>query len=355
MHAPPAQAADPRRRCLVTGGAGFIGSHLTDHLLALGHDVTVIDDLSTGRRENLADAMAGRSGPGRLRFIEATVSAALAALGPGERFDMVFHLAAAVGVKRVLERPIESVETNVHETSALLRFVASRPPASDGSRHAATLVASSSEVYGKGARTPFAEDDDCVLGPTTASRWSYACSKALDEYLALAYHRQHGVPVVVARLFNTVGPRQVGDYGMVLPAFVAAALAGRPLRVYGDGRQSRCFCDVRDVAPALPALLVCPAAHGLVVNVGSDDEITIEDLALRVIGVLGSASAVERVPYAHAYAPGFEDLRRRVPDLSRLRRTIGFRPRHDLDRTILDLAASLAPPGAPAPGRRVTA
>ncbi len=317
---------------LVTGGAGFIGSHLTDLLLAEGASVTVVDDLSTGRRQNLP-----ASHP-RLRFLEADLSQALAAFGPGEQFDEIYHLAAAVGVRLVVDDPIRCIETNVHGTADLLRFALAHGP--DG-RPAPTLIASSSEVYGKSERSPFSEDDDVVYGPTTRSRWSYASSKAIDEYLALAYHQKHAMPAVVARFFNTVGPRQVGSYGMVLPNLVAAALKNADMPIHGDGRQTRCFCDVRDVAAALPKLLRLPACHGRVFNVGSDRSISIGELADLVAATLGSSSRKRMIPYDQAYSAGFEDLRRREPDLRRIREAIGFQPRHRLEETIRDIAAEM--------------
>ena len=317
--APPSR----RRRALVTGGAGFIGSHLADHLLARGSEVTIVDDLSTGRRANL---------PGGAAFIEADLGAWLAGAGPCS-FDEIYHLAAAVGVKLVIDDPITAIENNVGHTAALLRYAAAAdsPPA--------VLIASSSEVYGKSLQAPFREDDDVTYGPTTIGRWSYAYGKALDEYLALA-HAQRGLRVVVARFFNTVGPRQVGVYGMVLPRFVAAATSGRPLRVFGDGAQTRCFCDARDVAPALPRLLGAPACHGRVFNLGSDRPISIRELAELVIRQTGSTSSITHVPYEEAYAAGFEDLTRRQPDLTRIREAIGFAPRISLEQTIADIAAA---------------
>ncbi|MCA9310032.1 MAG: GDP-mannose 4,6-dehydratase, partial [Phycisphaerales bacterium] len=317
----------------VTGGAGFIGSHLVEALLQRGDEVTVIDNLSTGRRENLPARHA------RLRFIEGDLGAVLPGVDAGERFAEIYHLAAAVGVRRILERPVESIETNIVETVALLRFAEAHGPGS--ATGARTLIASSSEVYGKSEAAPFAEADDCVYGPTTASRWSYACSKAIDEHLALAHATHAGLPVVIARFFNTVGPRQVGDYGMVLPNFVRAALAGDALPVYGDGGQSRCFCDVRDVVPAITRLLATPACLGRVFNLGSDQLVTIGDLARLVIDTLGSTSTVERIPYERAYGPGFEDLRLRRPDLTRIREAIGFRAAIPLEQTIRDIAAQM--------------
>lgn len=332
-----AGGAGARRRAFVTGGAGFIGSHLTDRLLERGDTVTVVDNLSTGRRANLPEAHE------RLRFIEADLAEALHAFGPGERFDEIYHLAAAVGVGLVMAEPIRSIETNVDQTAALLRFAAAMAKAGNPP---AVLIASSSEVYGKSSKNPFSEEDDSVYGPTTVGRWSYACSKAIDEYLALAYHRQHGLPTVVVRLFNTVGPRQVGDYGMVVPRFVEAALEGEPLVVHGDGQQSRCFCDVRDVAELLPRVLGEPACRGRVYNVGSDAPISIRSLAELVVRTTGSRSAVRLVPYSDVYPVGFEDLRMRQPDLRRLRQAVGFEPRRTLEQTVLDIARDIQESGA---------
>ncbi|MGE3107077.1 MAG: NAD-dependent epimerase/dehydratase family protein [Phycisphaerales bacterium] len=329
-------AGDARRRVLVTGGAGFIGSHLVDLLLGRGDEVTVIDDLSTGRRENL---------PGvheRLRFIEGDLGAVLGAFGASERFDQVYHLAAAVGVKLIVEEPIRSIETNVDLTAALLRFAVGHGRKHTALASSATLIASSSEVYGKSERSPFSEEDDVVYGPTTKSRWSYAASKAIDEYLALAYHEKHGLPVVVARFFNTVGPRQVGSYGMVLPNFVSAAMRNEDIPIHGDGKQSRCFCDVRDVVAALPRLLETAGCHGRVFNIGSDRTLTIEELADVVIRTLGSKSGKQYISYDQAYTSGFEDLRKRQPDLRRVRGAIGFEPRRTLEETIRDLAAAMS-------------
>lgn len=330
--------ASPRdgRRVLVTGGAGFIGSHLTELLLSRGDTVTVVDDLSTGRRANLP-----ASHPG-LRFVESDLGAALASSIAGEVFDEIYHLAAAVGVKLVMAEPIRSIDTNIEQTSLLLRFASENGTP--------TLIASSSEVYGKSLRSPFSEDDDAVYGPTTIGRWSYACSKAIDEYLALAYHSQNKLPVVITRFFNTVGPRQVGDYGMVLPRFVSAALKGEPLSVYGDGSATRCFCDVRDVVSVLPRMVGSERCHGRVFNVGSDVPISIRSLADEVIRVTGSRSEKRLVPYAEAYPKGFEDLQRRQPDLRRVREAVGFVPRISLEQTIGDVARSLS--GVSAVGAR---
>jgi len=316
---------------LVTGGAGFIGSHLVDHLLESRAKVVVVDDLSTGSLANLE--FATRIAGDRLQVREGRVSDVLPTLDADD-FAGCFHLAAAVGVRLVVDEPIRTIETNVHETSAVLEFARrGKVP---------TLVASTSEVYGKGTRTPFAEDDDVVYGPTTMTRWSYACSKAIDEYLALAHHRQGLAPTVVVRFFNTVGPRQSGEYGMVLPRFIAAAMAGRPLEVHGDGRQARCFCDVRDVVPALPRLLADRDCHGRVFNLGRDDSIEIGELATTVRDRLKSSSEIRNVSYAEVFESGFEDLQIRQPDLTRVRSAIGFEPEVDLDRTIDDIASSLA-------------
>lgn len=319
-------------RTLVTGGAGFIGSHLTDLLLSQGHHVTVIDDLSTGRRSNLPATHV------RLRFIEGDLARVLAGFPSGERFDQVYHLAAVVGVSLILDDPIRAIETNVDQASALLRFAHEHG-------NIPTLIASSSEVYGKGTHTTFREDDDVVYGPTTATRWSYACSKALDEYLALSYHDRRGLPCVVVRFFNTVGPRQVGEYGMVLPRFIQNAMKGNPLQVYGDGTQTRCFCDVRDVVGVLPRLMAEPTCHGRVFNVGSERSISIRELAELVVRELGSRSPIESVAYAKAYRQGFEDLGRRVPDMTRVKQAVGFSTAFTLEQTIQDIATAMDAPG----------
>lgn len=328
MPQPPAQ-----RRTLVTGGAGFIGSHLVEHLSGRGDHVVVVDDLSTGRRGNL-QGVPEQS----LTVIEKSVSEAVKGLDPGG-FDEIYHLAAAVGVRLVIREPIGTIETNVLQTSAALEFAAAGGTP--------ILVASTSEVYGKSSQLPFAEDGDVVFGPPWQPRWAYACSKAIDEFLALAHHRSGNLRVVVARFFNIVGPRQVGSYGMVLPRFVAAALAGRPLEVYGDGRQTRCFCDVRDVVGVLPVLVADPACGGGVFNVGSDRTIEIGALAELVRETLGSNSPIERVPYRQAFGEGFDDLLHRQPDLTRLRKATGFAPGIDLVQTIRDLADQMSSQSEP--------
>lgn len=330
----------------MTGGAGFIGSHLVDVLTAQGALVTVIDNLSTGRRSNLAHHLEadghddhGRPLRDRVRFIEADLGRALEAFGEGEIFDEIYHLAAAVGVRLVVSDPIGSIHTNVAQTETLLRFADARQAAGHPCK---VLIASSSEVYGKGSKVPFHEDDDVVYGSTSVVRWSYACSKAIDEHLALAYHTSRKLPVVITRFFNTVGPRQVGDYGMVLPRFVDAAMANRDLEVHGDGTQTRCFCDVRDVAGILPTLMRTPDCVGRVFNVGSDQSISIADLARLVIRTVESASEVRTVPYREAFGPGFEDLMVRRPDLSRVKQAVGFAPTIALRQTIQDLAKERA-------------
>ena len=312
---------------LVTGGAGFIGSHLTERLLADGESVVVIDDLSTGSLDNLR-AVAGHPG---LRVIESKVSgfADLAELVAGCGF--IFHLAAAVGVELVVNSPIRTIETNLRETEAVLATAA---PAG-----VPLLLASTSEVYGKSPKLVFSEDDDLLIGPPTLGRWSYACSKLMDEFLALAHMRERGLPVTIVRLFNTVGPRQTGRHGMVLPRFVDAAKAGRPLRVYGDGAQTRCFCHVADTVEALVRLRGCDAARGEVINVGHDEPVSIRELASRVIETLGTGSAVESVSYEQAYAAGFEDMRNRRPALEKLARLTGFRPERSLQQIIHEVAA----------------
>jgi UDP-glucose 4-epimerase len=313
-------------RALVTGGAGFVGSHLAEALLARGDEVLALDDLSTGARENVA-ALEGKSGF-ELRVASCGDPGALApAL---ERCDVVFHLAAAVGVDLIIARPVDTIEKNVYLTEIVLREAARL-----GRRFVFT---STSEVYGKGARTPFAEDDDIVLGPSTKSRWSYACSKLLDEFLALAYVRERGLRATILRLFNTVGPRQSGRHGMVLPRLVERALAGKPLEVYGDGRQSRCFCDVRDVVRGLLAAADAPAAEGEVINLGGTEEVTILGLAERVKRIVNPAAPVALVPYEKAYAPGFEDMRRRVPDIAKAARLLNWAPTIGLDETIRRIA-----------------
>ncbi|MCD6304564.1 MAG: GDP-mannose 4,6-dehydratase [Planctomycetes bacterium] len=320
---------------LITGGAGFIGSHLAEALLSAGHDVVVVDDLSTGSMDNIAHLLA-REG---FRFVRESVRNAVTMTPLVERCDVIFHLAAAVGVQLIVDRPVHTIETNIHGSEVMLNL------ANKFGRK--IIVASTSEVYGKNTKVPFSEDDDTTLGSTRFTRWSYACSKMVDEFLALAYHDQYGLPAVICRFFNTVGPRQTGQYGMVIPRFVRWALAGEPLRVYGTGRQSRCFCNVADVVSALLKLIDCPEAVGEVVNVGTEESITIDDLADKVIELTGSTSRKEHVSYEEAYGRPFDDMLIRQPDLTKIRRLIGYQPRYCLDETlrqVIDYARKTPPP-----------
>jgi UDP-glucose 4-epimerase len=302
------------KHILVTGGAGFIGSHLVERLLADGSSVVVLDDLSTGSLENLK---AVTNHP-KLRMIQSRISGCAELPELAACASAIYHLAATVGVDLVVKSALHVLEASFHETESLFKAAAvAKTP---------LLMTSTSEVYGKSEKTEFHEDDDLLIGPPVCARWSYACSKLMDEFLALAYARERGLPVVIARLFNTVGPRQTGRYGMVLPRFIAAARSGEPLRVFGDGSQTRCFCYVGDAVEALLRLQDCDAARGEVFNVGSTEEISIAGLAGQVIEVLGSKSKIELVPYAEAYAPGFDDMRRRKPRVEKLERVISFRP-----------------------------
>jgi UDP-glucose 4-epimerase len=328
-----AEGASVLRTALVTGGAGFIGSHLVEALLAAGRRVVVLDDFSTGTLANLA---AVRDHPRLQMIVDSVTNEARLAELLGAA-DEVYHLAAVVGVRRVLDEPELTVATNVGPTEVLLRHLADRPRP--------LFFASTSEVYGKNPKVPLAEDDDLVLGPTPRGRWIYACSKALDEYLALAYHRRHGLPVVVGRFFNVVGPRQLGRYGMVLPRFVDQALAGGPLVVYDDGGQVRCFAHVADVVGDVLGLMARPDAVGRVFNLGGDVPVTVRGLAELVARLVDPSLAIEHVPYARAYAPGFEDIRCRVPDLGRVRATLGDRPRHPLEAIVRAVIAWKRSPG----------
>jgi UDP-glucose 4-epimerase len=314
-------------RILLTGGAGFVGSHLADALIAQGHHVTVVDDLSTGSLDNLAQL---GSHPKLRVSIDSVMNEPVMADLIGES-DVVFHLAAAVGVKLIVEAPVRTIETNVQGTEIVLRQAA---------RHnKMTVIFSTSEVYGKSTAVPFSEDADLVMGPTPKHRWAYACSKAIDEFLALAYHKERGLPVIIVRLFNTVGPRQTGRYGMVVPNFVGQALTGDSLRVFGDGTQSRCFCHVSDVVRALADLMERGEFYGEVFNIGATSEITIADLAGKVRDLVGSGGPITYVPYAEAYEEGFEDMQRRIPDISKIGRAIGWEPVKTLDDIILDVKA----------------
>jgi len=320
------------RRSLVTGGAGFIGSHLVEALLARGRHVTVIDDESTGRIENLS-AVAGRP---RLRYVKGSVADRPLMHDLLADADEVFHLAAAVGVQLIANDPIHTIETNVYPTGLLLDELAARHRAG---RPVRFFLASTSEVYGKNPKSTWTEDDDLVFGPTSRARWSYGTSKAIDEFLTLAHFRQHGLPVVVGRLFNVVGPRQRGDYGMVLPRFVAAALAGGPVVVHDDGLQQRCFAHVSDVVQTITTLVEQQASVGQIFNIGSDQPVTILELAQRVIAAVDPKLEIEFRSYSAAYSSDFEDCRRRVPDLSRVRAAIPYALRYDLDAIIADVIA----------------
>lgn len=310
---------------LITGGAGFIGSHLAEELLARGRRVHVLDDLSTGSIGNISHLL-GR--PGFSCTIGSCADSPLVAKLV-DRADIVYHLAAAVGVQLVVDSPVRTIETNVRCAEVVLAHAVRRG--------CPVLIASTSEVYGKSAAVPFQESGDLVLGATTKGRWSYACSKAIDEFLALGYHRERGLPTVVARLFNTIGPRQTGRYGMVVPTLVGQALTGRALTVFGDGTQRRCFCHVKDVVRALAELMAHDRHSGEVFNVGSTEEVTMLELARRVNQLSGSRSEVVTIPYAEAYEDGFEDMIRRVPDTTKIRAAIGWEPTHSLAKILTDV------------------
>ena len=314
-------------RSLITGGAGFIGSHLAEALLARGDEVFILDDLSTGSVENIRHLKKHQ----RFHYFFDSITNKQLLAELVDESDVVFHLAAAVGVRLIVESPVRTIETNVYGTQLVLDAASKKKKL--------VFTASTSEVYGKSDKVPFREDADLVLGATTIGRWSYAASKALDEFLALSYSKEKKQPVIVVRLFNTVGPRQSGRYGMVLPNFVRQALEGAPITVFGDGRQSRCFCDVRDTVEAILRLGGTDRAVGEVVNVGNSEEITIENLARAVKERTKSASPITYIPYDQAYEPGFEDMPRRVPALEKLERLTGFRPATPLSRIIDRVAA----------------
>jgi UDP-glucose 4-epimerase len=309
-------------RYLITGGAGFIGSHLTEALLQRGDSVVVLDNFSTGAHENLKDI----DGHERFRLVYGSVTDKALVTECVKEVDRVYHLASAVGVKLIIEKPIETIETIVEGASIVFGACARyRLP---------VLLTSTSEVYGKSEALPFTEDSDSIIGPPVYRRWAYASAKALDEFLALAYWHQIKLPVVIVRLFNTVGPRQIGQYGMVVPRLIRQARAGQPLTVYGDGNQSRCFCHVDDAVKALVTLLDEPSCAGELFNVGSTEQVSINDLAKRIISLTGSSSEIQHVPYEEAYGNGFEDMRHRVPSLEKIRKQIGFDPQHDLSAII---------------------
>ncbi|MFH1502689.1 MAG: GDP-mannose 4,6-dehydratase [Candidatus Eisenbacteria bacterium] len=303
---------------LVTGGAGFIGSHLVEALLARGDGVWVIDDLSTGRFENIAHL---EKHP-KFDYVIDTIMDERVVAELTAKVDVVFHLAAAVGVAYIIDNPLKSLETNIRGTEIVLH------QANEGKKQA--VIFSTSEIYGKANSQPCGENDDRVLGSTMISRWGYSSSKAIDEFLALAYHREKKLPVTIVRLFNTCGPRQTGQYGMVIPRFVRQALLDHPITVYGDGQQTRCFCDVSDVIRGVLGLVEEPRANGEVFNLGSSEETTIEDLAKRILELTASGSTIERIPYEKAYEEGFEDMRRRVPDLTKIKSFIGYEPQVSL-------------------------
>jgi nucleoside-diphosphate-sugar epimerase len=314
-------------RFLVTGGAGFVGSHLCEELLSRGNDVHVLDDLSTGAMENIRHLKENT----RFDYTLASADDDRVVAELVDEADAIYHLAAAVGVELIVESPVRTIETNVHCTEVVLSHASKKKKS--------IFIASTSEVYGKSADIPYREDGDLLFGPTHKGRWSYASSKAIDEFLALAYWRERKVPTVVGRLFNTVGPRQTGRYGMVVPTFVRQALSGRPITVYGDGTQSRCFCHVRDVVSALAGLMLTEQAYGRVFNVGSTNEIAISELAHTVRDATGSSSEITLVPYDEAYEEGFEDMARRVPDISRIGELLGWAPTRTLDQILDDVIA----------------
>lgn len=314
-------------KILITGGAGFVGSHLADKLHREGHDITVIDDLSTGRYSNVGHL----EGKERFSLIIDTVLNESLMEELIKDSDRVFHMASAVGVKLIMERPVQTIETIFRGTEVVLGFCARY--------RKRVLVPSTSEVYGKGTSVPFREDDDILKGSTSKHRWAYACAKELDEFLALAHWKESRLPVVVVRLFNTVGPRQTGQYGMVVPRFVQAAVKNEPIPVHGDGSQSRCFGHVFDVVEALTKLIETPECFGQVINIGNDEEITIKQLAEKAIEMTGSSSTIKFIPYEDAYGDGFEDMQRRVPSLEKSKRLIGYQPTRSLTDVINDVSA----------------
>ena len=310
---------------LITGGAGFIGSHLAEALIAGGNSVTVVDDLSTGVLQNLDPLQSHAS----FRFVSGDVCDEKLMAPLMEQCDVIFHLAAAVGVDLIVKKPVHTISTNIHGTEVVLGLA--------NKFRKKTVITSSSEVYGKSTKMPFGEEDDVVLGSTRFSRWSYACSKMIDEFLALAYHEEFRLPVFVCRLFNTIGPRQKGDYGMVVPRFVRKALKNEPIEVYGSGKQTRCFCHVRDIVKALIKFPETPAAVGDVINLGNEEPVTIRELAERIVRLTGSKSGLRLVSYEQAYGRPFDDMLERVPDLSKARRLLDYQPSHTLDQTLREI------------------
>ncbi|MFY8001089.1 MAG: GDP-mannose 4,6-dehydratase [Candidatus Kapaibacteriota bacterium] len=316
----------PSKTFLITGGAGFIGSHLSKYLLQRGHTVYALDNLSTGSMENITDIRSNPDFHSRFHFVRDDIMNEMVLDRITSQVDIVVHLAAAVGVQLIVEKPVHTIETNIMGSEAVLKTALRY-----GCR---VMLASTSEVYGKGVKIPFNENDDVLLGNTGKSRWAYAASKMIDEFLGLAYHQEYGLDVVPFRLFNTVGARQTGRYGMVIPRFVQQALRGEPIRVFGDGTQSRCFCDVRDVVEAIYGLSLSNEAAGTLFNVGSSEEISIMDLAKKVKHLSGSASEIALIPYSEAYPPGFEDMQRRMPDTTRINTLLGWKPTHSLDQIL---------------------
>lgn len=314
-------------RALITGGAGFIGGHLSEALLARGYNVTIIDNLSTGRFENIEPLTTNP----HFHFAIETIANTAVMDRLVSECDIIYHLAAAVGVDLIVSQPIHVIETNIGGSEIVLQTARRY--------RRKVMLASTSEVYGKSTSAPFTEDDDSVLGPTIKNRWSYAATKAVDEFLALAYHKEVGLPVVIFRLFNTVGPRQSGRYGMVIPRFVRSALLGEPIRVFSDGKQTRCFGNVSDSVRAIIALSECEQAVGQVFNVGTQEEVTILELAQRVKERTGSQSEIIHIPYNEAYEEGFEDMRRRIPNTSKIKHTVGWQPEKTLDQTLDEVIA----------------
>ena len=320
---PNKRSVGDSKKFLITGGAGFIGSHLADALIDQGHEVAVIDNLSTGRMSNIQHLLHHRN----FHFARASITDDIVLDRMASKSEIIVHLAAAVGVKLIVEHPVHTIETNVMGTEAVLKASLRY-----GCR---VLVASTSEVYGKGSKIPFSEEDDVLLGPTSKSRWGYACSKMVDEFLGFAYYREYGLPVVLLRMFNTVGPRQTGHYGMVIPRLMRQALSGEPITVYGDGSQCRCFMDVKDAVPALIGLALHPDSPGNLFNIGGCEEVSILGLAEKVKAVASSRSDIVFIPYSEAYAPGFEDMERRVPDTQRIRSLIGWSPGLTLEEILV--------------------
>ena len=313
------------KRILITGGAGFIGSHLCESLVNSGYETVAIDNLSTGKFENIAHLIPFKN----FKFVRETVLNEQVMDRLASESEMIIHLAAAVGVKLIVENPVHTINTNIKGTEAVLT-AANR-------YRCKVLIASTSEVYGKGIAIPFHEDDDCLMGPTTHSRWAYATSKAVDEFLGLAYYRQFGVPVIIMRFFNTIGPRQTGQYGMVVPRFIRRALCGEPLEVYGNGQQSRCFVNVADVVDAIVKLSQHPGAIGEVFNIGSTEEVSIIKLAKLILELTGRNSSINFLAYEDAYPPGFDDMLRRVPSIGKINKLIGFHPQFSLKDTLNEI------------------